>query len=335
MGDTLMNKLATGIISLGILAAAATGALAENVKLDFNLSWLPQGSTAGIVVAADKGYYGEEGLDVTPVRGFGGLRTINEIDQGLFDFGYGSPDGVIVNRAKGGKTRLVGSINATNPGGICYVNERRQVKSLADMKGLKLGGAAGTPVNVTFPALLVQNGLPADHVEIIQLQGAVIYSALLDGSIDIYECWLASGKPLLEHQAKAAGVTIGFLPYEEIGLKTLGSGIATTDAVIEQKPELVEKVLRGSYKGYAFMLENPEESADIVKKHFPEVDRDAVLAQILDINALIKGPGFEEHGMGWIDPGRADAMVKFISSANNLGDAVKTEDLYTNRFITK
>lgn len=331
MLKTSAMLLAAITLSAGV--AVATGARAES--FDFNLSWLPQGSTAGIIVAAHEGYYKEEGLEVTPVRGFGGLRTVNEIDQGLFKFGYGNPDGIVVNRAAGGSVRMVGSLNTTNPGGICYVNERHKLTSLEDMKGLALGGAAGTPVNVTFPALLSMNGLPADHVKIVQMQGSVVTTALIDGTIDIYECWRASGKPLLETQAREAGVTIGFVSYEDMGLKTMGSGIATTDAIIEKQPELVEKVLRASYRGYRFLLDNPEGAADIVLKMFPEVSRDAVLAQIKDINELIVGPGTEEHGMGYIDPQRAADLVKFISTANNLGDVVAPDAIYTNQFIKK
>lgn len=331
----MLKKSTLFLASLAISVGVATGPGAFAEAFEFNLSWLPQGSTAGVIVAAHQGYYKEEGLDVTPVRGFGGVRTVNEIDQGLFKFGYGNPDAIVINRSSGGNVRLVGSLNATNPGGICYVNERHQLSTLEDMKGLTLGGAAGTPVHVTVPAILTMNDLPADHVNVVQMQGSVVTTALIDGAIDIYECWLASGKPLLDTQAAEAGVTIGFVSYEDMGLKTLGSGIATTDAIIENEPELVEKVLRASYRGYQFLLDKPEESADIVLEMFPEVDRDAVLAQIRDINQLIVGPGVDEHGLGYIDPERAAALVSFISTANNLGDAVAPDDIYTNRFITK
>ena len=332
----MIKKNAAFLASLGLSALVLLSpAAAAEEAFEFNLSWLPQGSTAGIIIAAHEGYYAEEGLDVTPVRGFGGLRTVNEIDQGMFKFGYGNPDGIIMNRASGGTVRLVGSINGTNPGGICYVDERHDLSSLEDMKGLKLGGAAGTPVNVTFPAMLVKNGLPADHVEIIQLQGSVVTSALIDGQIDIYECWRGSGKPLLDAQAAQAGLTIGFVSYEDLGQATLGSGIATTDEIIESNPELVEKVLRATYRGYRFLQEHPEKSADIVFEMFPEVNRDAVLAQILDINELIMGPGVAENGMGYIDPARVAELVDFISAANELTSAISPEDIYTNQFITK
>lgn len=331
----MIRKSAVLVASIAISIGSTFSGVAQEKPIEFNLSWLPQGSTAGVIVAAHNGYYKDEGLDVKPVRGFGGVRTVNEIDQGLFQFGYGNPDGIVVNRANGGKVRLVGSINAMNPGGICYVKERRNLTSLKDMKGLKLGGAAGTPVHVTFPAMLAEQGLPADHVEIIQLQGSVVTAALLDGRIDIYECWRGSGKPLLDNQAKQAGLTIGFLSYEDLGQKTLGSGIATTDMIIAQKPDLVEKVLRATYRGYKFILDNPEKGADIVVGMFPEVNRSAVLAQIKDINELIMGPGTAEHGMGYVDPKRAADLVSFISMANKLGNKVRPEDIYTNKFIKK
>lgn len=335
-GNDMFHNKAAIFASLGISALVTLSAAhAQEEAFEFNLSWLPQGSTAGVIVAAHEGYYEEEGLDVTPVRGFGGLRTVNEIDQGMFKFGYGNPDGIVVNRASGGNVRMVGAINATNPGGICFVNERHNLTSLEDMKGLKLGGAAGTPVNVTFPALLSANGLPADHVEIVQLQGSVVTAALIDGQIDIYECWRGSGKPLLESQAKQAGLTIGFVPYEAMGQEFIGSGIATTDEIIENNPELVEKVLRATYKGYQFLQDNPEKGADIVVEMFPEVNREAVLAQINDINELIMGPGVEENGMGYIDPTRVTALVEFIGEANELASPVSADDVYTNQFIKK
>lgn len=327
-----MKNFATMLLSC-LAASAIAGAAGAQETIEFNLSWLPQGSSAGMIVAADQGYYAEEGLDVKPVRGFGGLRTINELDQGLFDFAYGNPEGIMVNRSQGGKTRLVGAINATNPAGICFFEERHDISSLEDMKGLTLGGAAGTPVMVTFPALLAGAGLPEDHVELVQLQGSVVLQTLLDGDIDIYECWQGSGKQLLDGRAVEAGLTVGFLPYEDLGLTTIGSGIATTDTVIEENPELVRKLLRATYRGYQYMQDNPEASADIVKEMFPEINRDIVLAQIVAINEVIKGPGYEEHGMGWIDPARVQKLVDFAMSTREFDTEVTPDDIYSNAYL--
>ena len=83
------KELGTGLLALALLSAGVAAQAADKVR--FNLAWLPQGSTSGVLVAIAKGYYGEAGLDVSTTRGYGGQRTVNEIDQGLFEFGYGDP----------------------------------------------------------------------------------------------------------------------------------------------------------------------------------------------------------------------------------------------------
>ena len=107
----------------GVLFAACATSVAAQEKVTFNMSWLPQGSVIGPIVALDQGYFKEAGLDVTLVRGYGGNRTANELDQGQFEIGYVDAVSLMLNRSNGGKIRLVGAINTSWPGGICYVDK--------------------------------------------------------------------------------------------------------------------------------------------------------------------------------------------------------------------
>ena len=59
-----MKKLLTGIIAL-IMASAVNAA--DEVKLQ--LQWVTQAQFAGYYVALDKGFYKDEGLDVTILPG--------------------------------------------------------------------------------------------------------------------------------------------------------------------------------------------------------------------------------------------------------------------------
>ena len=102
------------------LALGTAPALAQE-KVTYNMAWLPQGSSIGVIVAQDKGYFREVGLDTNIVRGYGGNRTANELDQGQFEFGYVDPISLILNRSNGGKIKMVGAINTRWPAGVCYV----------------------------------------------------------------------------------------------------------------------------------------------------------------------------------------------------------------------
>src|SRR2546428_4711247 len=88
---------------LMLLATAAAFQAQGQEKVTYNMSWLPQGSSIGVMLAQERGWYRESGLDVNIVRGFGGNRTANEPDQGQFEFGYVDPISLILNRSNGGE----------------------------------------------------------------------------------------------------------------------------------------------------------------------------------------------------------------------------------------
>ena len=210
-----------------VTAVLATPALAQE-KVTYNMAWLPQGSSIGVIVAQDRGYFRDAGLDTNIVRGYGGNRTANELDQGQFEFGYVDPISLILNRSNGGKIRMVGAINTRWPAGVCYVTKRNQPKSIDDLKGLTLGGGAGSPVHNVVPAWLEMNGKPRDFIKLVRLDPAVVDASFMEGRTDLAECWQASNRPVLAKLANAAGVQVAWLNYADYGLDAYGSGFATS-----------------------------------------------------------------------------------------------------------
>ena len=163
----------------------------------------PQGSMAGIFVAIDKGYFADAGLAVEPVRGFGGMRTANELDQGMFEFAYIDPLSVALSRAKGGKVRMIGGINMRLPAGACFVKERYKIAEPADLAGLRFGAGQSSMIQALLPAWLKDNGVDPARVEQIQLDPAIVVSSLVEGRIDAAECWLGNSLALFDKAAKA------------------------------------------------------------------------------------------------------------------------------------
>src|SRR3954470_292804 len=148
-------------------ALAATSALAQE-KVTYNMAWLPQGSSIGVIVAQDRGYFRDAGLETNIVRGYGGNRTANELDQGQFEFGYVDPVSVILNRANGGKIKMVGAIHTRWAAGVCWVTSRMQPKNIDDLRGRTLGGGSASVVHNVVPAWLESNGKPTDLVKLVR-----------------------------------------------------------------------------------------------------------------------------------------------------------------------
>ena len=314
--------------ALALLLAACSGT-DKQTKITFNMGWLPQGSMAGVIVAMDKGFYKEAGLEVEAVRGFGGIRTVNEIDQGMFDFGYGDPLAVILNRSNGGKTHMVGAINDRWPAGLCFVKERRQIKTPADLAGLKIGGGQSSPMQVIVPAWLERNGVDKNSVQLMQLDPAIVAGSLIEGTIDAGECWMGNSLAIFRKRAAEAGLSIDLIEYGRFNMDVYGNGIVTSDKTIAERPELVRSFLQATYRGYAWAQANPQGTADIIVQHFPVLDPAITLQQVEEINDLIKGPG----SMGWMEQAKVENTIEFLSQAYGLEGTLTADDIYTTKFL--
>src|SRR5262249_50785462 len=200
MGSFRARKV---IAIFALLLCSIHARAADTVTL--YLGWLPQGSQGGIFVADVQGYYTAENLDVKIVRGYGLLRTVNEIDQGVFEFGVGDATAVLLNRSDGGKTRLIGILGG-NPAGLCWIEGRHQITQPSDLQGKTLGLAAGSAGRAMLPVWLKRNGVNPDAIKQLQVEPGVINAALMQGKIDLAECWKGADFAVMEGLARKDGL---------------------------------------------------------------------------------------------------------------------------------
>ena len=295
----------------------------------FNMAWLPQGSMAGIYVAIDKGYFADAGMKVEPVRGFGGIRTVNELDQGMFEFAYVDPLSVALNRANGGKTKMVGGINMRFPAGACFVKERHNINRPADLAGLRFGAGQSSAIQALLPVWLSNNGVDPASVERIQLDPAIVVSSLIEGKIDVAECWLGNSMALFDKAAKAKGVTIGRIEYSAFGLDVYGSGLATRDTLIENDPELVRSFIEAAYRGYADAAADPQMALATIRKHHPLLDESVTERQIRETADLMAAEG----GSLRLNPDKVARSVAYLQDSGQLIGFDETETLFSNAFV--
>jgi NitT/TauT family transport system substrate-binding protein len=329
-----MNRTRNSLAIATLLVAASAAAHAEE-KLTYNMSWLPQGSSIGVAVAADQGWFKTDGLEVALIRGYGGNRTANELDQGQFEIGYVDPISLVLNRANGGKIRLIGAINTQWPAGICFAPSRHAVKSLDDLRGLTMGGGSASPVHNVVPAWLELNGKPRDYIRMLRLDPAVIDSSFVEGKVDLAECWRASNLPIVKKLMRAANLDVDWMKYSDYKLDAYGSGFAAREDLIDKKADVLRKFLKASYRGYEFARSNPDQAAGLMVKMFPTLDRDIVLDQIRDINELILDQPVAAKGLGYLRDDRMASTVAFVDKAFDMKGKIKVQDTYTNALLEK
>lgn len=338
MNKTFLKRCVFWVSVAGLALSAPHAQALDKVK--FNLAWLPQGSTGGVLVAAAKGYYAEAGIELQTQRGYGGQRTVNEIDQGMFDFGYGDPISVMLNRANGGKTVIVGAINTVWPAALCYLNSGNsklgklsKLSTPADLKGMSIGGGAASPLQNIVPAWLQANGLPANHVKLLRLDPSVINPSFLEGKIDLAECWEGANKPLLEALVQREGKTLGAMRYRDFNLNIYGNGIVTSERLINSNPDLVKRFVKATYRGYERMRANPAEAVELIAASNKLMAKPMLLQQIKETLDIISDAAADNKTLGYIRADRMHGTIEFAKKAFNVTAAVRGAEVYTNRFI--
>ncbi len=301
----------------------------ELTPVTFNMGWLPQGSMAGVIVAIEKGFYTEAGLDVDAVRGFGGIRTVNEIDQGMFEFGYGDPLAVILNRGKGGKTRMIGVINDRWPAALCFVSSRHNIETPSDLAGLSIGGGQTSPMQVIVPEWLELNGVSRESVELMQLDPSIVVNSLIEGQIDAGECWKGNSLAIFQKRAAAADLEIDWIDYSAFGLEIYGNGIVTSEAIIDERPEMARQFLAATYRGYAWVEDNRDAAAEIVVARYPVLDLAITRQQIDELADLMAGAG----SRGWIEEQKVAQTLEFLSRAYDVEESIAVEDIFTTALL--
>ncbi len=162
-------------LSLGLTRAAHAAS-----PLTMQAAWINDAEFSGYFLAIDKGYYIEEGLDLTYLSGGPDVIPESTIIAGRADLALTTPDTTIRAIVKqGAKFKIIGAQYQKSPHGIISLKSN-PIGSPADLVGKTV---AVPPVNVaTMEALLGINGIDRNSVNIVPY--AYDPTPLVKGEID-------------------------------------------------------------------------------------------------------------------------------------------------------
>jgi NitT/TauT family transport system substrate-binding protein len=326
-----MHKLAWGLMGAAALFVAGSAHAADKVTLQ--LKWVTQAQFAGYYVAKDKGYYKDEGLDVTIKPGGPDVAPEQVLAGGGADVVVDWMPAALAAREKG-----AAMVNIAQPfkhsGLELTCRADTGVKVPADLKGRTLGvwfyGNEYPFLNWMGKLGFKTDGSPGG-VKVLK-QGF---------NVD----------PLLQKQADCIStmtyneywqvIDAGYKPdqlvvfkYEDQGVATLEDGLYVMEDKLKD-PAFVDKMakfVRASMKGWAWARANSDAAAKIV------LDNDATGAQtehhqqqmMGEINKLTEGSD------GKLDPADYARTVKTLLTGGS--DPVISKEpsgAFTNAVIDK
>jgi len=304
---------------------------ASNLKaVTFGLDWLPGGTHSVFYTALDKGFYAEEGLAVTILRGYGSGDTATKVDTGKLDFGYADSTVSLIARGRGANLTLVGMFFHKGISGVRYVLGTG-INAPIDLQGKTIGTVEGDSSWVLFPAFAQINNINMSKINVVIMTSALVTPALLGGQID-FSPGTVTLFPLAEASAKQAGKSLGKFVYSDYGLNWYSHSIIATQKMVAENPDLVQRFIRATYKGIAYSIDNPDESISILVKYNPDVNG-TVERQVFDLTKAYMFDGLSDtEGLGHVNEAKMNATVNLVKQYFNV-DPGNYKTVYTNQFV--
>ncbi|WP_394790467.1 ABC transporter substrate-binding protein [Rhodoferax sp.] len=311
-----MQKLSK--LSQCLLAAAlAVGSLAAQAqeKVTVQLKWVPQAQFAGYYVAAAKGYYKAEGLDVTIKPGGPDISPVQVI--------AGNNADVIVNwmpdalAAREAGVPLVNIAQVFNRSGLMLTCKKASgVTTPKDLKGKTLGVWYG---GNEYPFLNWMGKLgykPDTDIKVLK-QGFNVDPLLQNQAACVSTMVYNEYWQIIDAGVKESDLVTFF--YEDQGVASLEDGLYVMEPKLKDPAFVARmgKFLKATFKGWNDAVKNPEEAAKIVVSN--DMSGSATLAvqkrQMENVAKLITTANTPK--MGYLEPTAYERTVKVLMTGGS------------------
>lgn len=246
---------------------------AELTDVTLVLDWTPNTNHTGIYVAEEKGYFEEQGVNVDIIMP-GESGPEQTVASGQADFGISAQETVTEARIQGIPIVSIGAIIQHNTSGFAAPKEYG-ITSPKDFAGKKYGGW-GAPVEAAvIDSLMKQEDASVEDVEIINIGNTDFFTAI---KRDIDFAWIYYAWTGIEAELRGEDLDMLYLTDYSDKLDYYTPVITTSEDLISDQEEVVASFMKAISDGYQFAIENPEEAADILVKHVPDLDSELVHA---------------------------------------------------------
>lgn len=247
------------------------GSKEELKKVTVVLDWTPNTNHTGLYVAKEKGYFEEEGLDVTiQMPGEAGADQLVASEKAQFGVGY--QEGITQARVQGVPLVSIAAVIQHNTSGFASPVSK-SIESPKDFEGKTYGGW-GSPIEKSvITSLMKQENSDVEKVNIVNIGDSDFFTAV---ERDIDFAWIYYGWTGVEAELRGEEINMVYLTDYSDKLDYYTPVLTTSENMIQNDPDTVKSFVKAASKGYEFAINNPSEAADVLIKAAPELDKELV-----------------------------------------------------------
>lgn len=290
-------------------------------SISFELSFIPNVQHAGFLVAARRGYYTDEGLNVEIKPAGPGINPVQDVADGTVDLAQVDYVDLVDARAAGVPIKAIAQTYKL-PFFFWYANKSSGIETVADWKGKKVGAIQLEDVPERTAMLLAAGLDPERDITVVQQDFGT--DDFIAGKMDIAE------GVVFYHPAYLVGVNQKRWPDDfnifwpaENGADFASQTVAANDDLITKDPAAIKCFLRASIRGWRATFQDPQAAVDDTMTFIPEgaIPKPHQEAAINDVLPIV-GSGADDATLLEPTPEKYRATIDQLTKLGHLTTSV-------------
>lgn len=301
--------------AMGLALSASSALAATDVK--FTLDWKFEGPAAPFFIALDKGYFAEEGLNVTIDTGAGSRESIPRVATGAYEFGFGDINALIklLDEQPDLKAKAVLMAYERPPFAIIGRKSLGITEDPKSLEGKKLGAPPPDAAFGQWPAFAEVAGLDTSKITIENVGFPVREPMLAQGQVDAIFGFSFSSVLNLKAQGIADDEIVTILMAEN-GLDLYGNVVMVNTDFAAANPEAVKGFVKALTKGYLDAIADPAAAIPYVMKRNEVLDADVETERLkMAVEQAIATPAVKANGFGGVDMAKLTKSMDYLKTS--------------------
>lgn len=314
--------------SLALPAVRAQGTL---TPVKFTLDFRVTGQTGPFFLAQSKGYYKEEGLDVTIDVGAGSVASITRVASGAYDLGLGDISSLIEFHAGNPDTPVQAIYQYYNraPFVIIGRKDRGITSDFLSLKGKKVAAAAVEATRRCWPMAARALGTSPDLFTWVTTDFSARDNVMVRGDVDAATYFHDSAVSLF---ARVPVQDLSVLGFAQTGLQLYGNALLG-GKLLKERPEVARAFVRATHRALRETLAKPDAALEAVKAREAILSVEAERARWNITRQYVLTPEVQAQGLGGVQSAVLSRQVDEVATVFGLARKPAPERIFNPAFL--
>lgn len=323
---SITSRLFAAAACVAVMLATSSAKAADDVSV--RLNWLLGGTNLAWYLGLERGYFADEGINLTVNEGKGSVVAAQLVAAGEDTFGMSDAAAVVTAKSKGAPIKSVMSLRNSSGYAVLYLADSG-INTLKDLEGRSLAVTSGDALTQQWPLVVEANNLDESSIRLTYMDAAAKPVAVMEKRIDAMLGNFVDQGVIMEQQ----GFDVDWLRFSDNGVNTVTMTVHTHEDAIENNPDLVRRFVRAAVKTWTAYRNDPQAAIDAAMKAKPELNRDVITAQTEGNIALMESRATTGKMVGWGAEEDWNQTLNLLRELDRLDSDAPISTYHTNEFL--